>query len=140
LAVVFVMFAMVLLALALGALTFDGLVSTVITTGLFIIFGIGLLFAFTVAFFAKIIVGIATGRFIFNLLNSKLANSGYWSMSLGVLLIVIFASIPWIGPLVSLIVSLLGFGAFWQEGRDGWRQRLSWHTDEGKPEVKVKPA
>lgn len=140
LAIVFVGFAMVLLALALGALTFNGLASTVITSGMFIIFGLGLLFAFTVAFFAKIIVGVATGRFIFNLFNSKLANSGYWSMALGVLLIVILAAIPWLGPLVSLLVSLLGFGAFWQEGRKGWQQRLSWHTDDTMPELKVKPA
>lgn len=135
----FVMFAMVLLAMALGVLTFSGLARTVITSGLFILFGLGLLFAFTVAFFAKIIVGIAAGRFIFNLFKSKLANNQYWAMSLGVLLIVILAAIPWVGPFVSLIVSLLGFGAFWQEGRKGWRQRLSWHTDEPIPEVKVEP-
>ena len=140
LAVIFILFAMVLLAMALGALTFDGLARTVITSGLFIVFGLGLLFVFTVAFFAKIIVGVATGRFIFNTFNSQLANSGYWSMVLGVLLIVILAAIPWVGPLVSLIVSLLGFGAFWQEGRKGWRQRLSWRTDEPMPEVKMKPA
>lgn len=140
LAIVLIGFVMVLLALALGAMTFDGLASTVITSGLFIIFGLGLLFAFTVAFFAKIIVGVATGRFIFNLFNSKLAHSGYWSMALGVLLIVILTAIPWLGPLVSIIVSLLGFGAFWQEGRKGWQQRLSWHTDETIPELKAEPA
>jgi cytoskeletal protein CcmA (bactofilin family) len=139
-AVMLILFVMVLLALALGALTFDGLASTVITSGLFIIFGLGLLFAFTVAFFAKIIVGVATGRFIFNRFKSKLAENGYWSMALGVFLIVILAAIPYLGPLVSLIVTLLGFGAFWQEGLKGWRQRLTWRTDESMPEMKVKPA
>ncbi len=139
-AVVFILFAMVLLALALGALTFDGLASTVIMSGLFVVFGLGLLFAFTVAFFAKIVVGVAAGRFIFKLFNSKLANNEYWSMVLGVVLIVFLVAIPWIGPLVGLIVSLFGFGAFWQEGRKGWRQRLDWHTDEPMPEAKMEPA
>jgi len=138
--VLVILFAMGLIAIALGALTFDGLASTVITSGLFIIFGLGLLFGFTVAFFAKIVVGAAVGRFIFNLFNSKLANNGYWSMALGVLLIVILVAIPYIGPLVNLIVALLGFGAFWQEGRKGWQQRLAWHTDEPMPDVKVEPA
>jgi hypothetical protein len=137
--VLFILFAMVLLAIALGALTFDGLSNTVIISGLFIIFGLGLLFAFTVAFFAKIIVGVATGRFIFNLFNSQLANNDYWSMALGVFLIVVLAAIPWFGLLVSLIVTLLGFGAFWQEGRKGWRQRLTWRTEEPIPDMKVKP-
>jgi hypothetical protein len=133
----FILFAMVLLAMALGALTFDGLASTVIMTGLFIMLGLGLLFSFTIAYFAKIIVGVASGRFIFNLFNSRLAANEYWSMALGVFLIVILTSIPWIGPIISLAVSLLGFGAFWQEGRKGWRQRLDWHTEE--PMLKVKP-
>jgi cytoskeletal protein CcmA (bactofilin family) len=139
-AVLAILFVMVLLALTLGALTFSGLAGTVITSGLFILFGLGLLFAFTVAFFAKIIVGVAVGRFIFNRFNSRMAQNGYWSMALGVLLIVILAAIPFIGPLFSLIVTLLGFGAFWQEGLQGWQQRLTWRTDEPLPEAKMKPA
>ncbi len=139
-AVLALLFVMVLLALTLGALTLDSLVGTVITASLLIIFGLVLLFAFTVAFFAKIIAGIAVGRFIFSHFNSPLAQNGYWSMALGVLLIVILVAIPYIGLLINLIVTLLGFGAFWQEGLEGWRQRLTWQTDEPVPEVKVKPA
>lgn len=132
---------MVMLAMALGALTLNGLSGTVITLGLFIIFALVLLFAFTIAYFAKIIVSVGIGRYIFSRFNSPFAESGYWSMALGVLLIVVFAAIPWIGPLVSLLVALLGFGALWQEGGQGWQHRLgAWRTEEPLPEMKVKPA
>ncbi len=131
---------MVFLAMALGALTFSNLVGSVVTLGLFVTFGLVLLFAFTVAYFAKIIVAVTVGRIIFNRFNSGLANSKYWTMGLGVLVIVLLTAIPYIGGLISLAITLFGFGALWMEGRKGWQERLSWHTEEPIPEAKAQPA
>lgn len=131
---------MILVAMLLGALTLADLVGTVVTLGLFITFGLLLLFAFTVAYFAKIIVAVAFGRFLFNKANSQFAQSGYWSLALGVFLIVLFTAIPYLGALISLAVTLLGFGALWLEGRKGWLYRLTWHSDDPIQEMKVSPA
>ncbi len=139
-AIVLTIVLMGLLVTAFGALTLDGLVGAVIMLGLFITFGLLLLFAFTVAYFTKIIVAVTGGRFIFNRFNSHLADSAYWSMMLGVLLIVILTAIPWIGSLIGLLVTLLGFGALWLEGRTGWQHRLAWWSEAPTAEVKVKPA
>ena len=115
-------------------------VGSVIVFGIFLTFGLVLLFSFTVAYFAKILVAVAFGRFLFTRFNSQWAESGYWSMALGVFLIVLFAAIPYVGVLVSLIVTLLGFGALWLEGRKGWQDRLTWHVDDPVQEMKMKPA
>ncbi|HUM68955.1 MAG TPA: hypothetical protein PLK31_08930, partial [Chloroflexota bacterium] len=132
---------MIMLAMAFNALTLGGLAGTTIAIGLFVLFGLALLFGFTVTYFAKIIVAVASGRFIFSKFNSRLAENRYWCMALGVLLIVILTAVPWIGPLVALVVALLGFGALWQEGIKGWQQRLgAWRSEEPMPEMKVKPA
>lgn len=132
---------MIMLAMAFNALTLGGLAGTTITIGLFVLFGLALLFGFTVTYFAKIIVAVASGRYIFSKFNSRLAENRYWCMALGVLLIVILTAVPWIGPLVALVVALLGFGALWQEGIKGWQQRLgAWRSEEPMPEMKVKPA
>ena len=140
LAIVLTVAVMIMVAILLGALTFADLVSAVVIFGLFVTFGLILLFAFTVAYFTKIIVSVAVGRFLFMRFNSRFAESGYWSMALGVFLIVLFTAIPYIGGLLSLIVTILGFGALWMEGRKGWQDRLTWHTDDSMVEMKVKPA
>lgn len=133
--------AMVMLAVALGMLTLSGLAGTVISVGLFAIFGLILLFGFTVSYFAKIIVAIAGGRYLFSRFHSRFAESKFWPMALGVLLIVILTAIPWVGPLFDLLVVLLGFGALWQEGIQGWQHRLgNWRTEGPEPEMKVQPA
>ncbi len=139
--IVLVFIVMIMLAMALGALTLADLVGAVIVIGLFVLFGLMLLFGFTVSYFARIIVAVAGGRYLFSRFHSRFAESGYWSMALGVLLIAILTAIPWVGPLISLVVVLLGFGALWQEGIQGWQRRLgSWRTEGPMPEMKVKPA
>lgn len=139
--IVLVFIVMIMLAMALGALTLADLVGAVIVIGLFVLFGLMLLFGFTVSYFSRIIVAVAGGRYLFSRFHSRFAESGYWSMALGVLLIAILTAIPWVGPLISLVVVLLGFGALWQEGIQGWQRRLgSWRAEEPMPEMKVKPA
>ena len=139
-AIVLTVAVVIMLALLLGALTFADLVGTVLTLGAFITFGLVLLFAFTVAYFAKIMVAVALGHYLFARFNNQFAESGYWSLALGVLLIVLFTAVPYLGPLVNLAVVLLGFGALWQEGRKGWLYRLTWHSDDPVLDMQVKPA
>ena len=130
----------IMVALLLGALTFADLVGTVLTLGAFVTFGLVLLFAFTVAYFAKIMVAVALGRYLFTRFNAHFAESGYWSLTFGLFLLVLFTAVPYLGPLVSLIVTLLGFGALWQEGRKGWLYRLTWHSDDPVQKMEVSPA
>lgn len=131
---------MVMLAMTFGALTLSSVAGGIVMLGLFVTFGLVLLFAFTVTYFSKVIVGLFLGRYLFNRFNSRLADSKQWSMALGVLLIVLLTAIPYVGWLIGLAVTLLGFGALWMEGRKGWQDRLSWHTEEPVPEAKAQPA
>ena len=130
---------MVMLAIAFGTLTFGSVAGSIVMLGLFVTFGLVLLFAFTVTYFSRVIVGLFLGRYLFNRFNSHLAESKYWSMASGVLLIVLLTAIPYVGWLIGLAVTLLGFGALWMEGRKGWQERLSWHSEEPVPEAKVQP-
>ncbi len=101
-----------------GFFTLGSLTATIIFVGLFLIFALMLGFILIASFLTKITVGNALGKWIFGLTRSNLADNKYWSMILGVLVVVLAVSIPFIGWLFGLVVLILGLGAFWLWGRE----------------------
>ena len=84
-----------------------------------------LVFAFFVAFaiillyLTKLIVGYLLGHAILNRLSPTLAENPIWSLLLGILLVVIVISLPFVGGLANLLIAILGIGALFLL----WRSR-----------------
>jgi hypothetical protein len=106
-----------------GFFSLGSLTATIIFVGLLIIFALVLGFILIASFLTKIMVGNAIGKWIFGLAKSTLADNKYWSMIVGVLLITLAVSIPFIGWLFGLVVLFLGLGAFWLWGRETLERR-----------------
>lgn len=101
----------VLLAIVLGLLTLGGLVALIIILGLLAEAALVLIFLITTNYLAQIIVGFAAGVL---LLESVLPGRGtgrVLPLVVGLIVYVILGAIPVLGPIVGLIVVLLGLGA-----------------------------
>jgi cytoskeletal protein CcmA (bactofilin family) len=101
----------VLLAIVLGLLTLGGLVALIIILGLLAEAALVLIFLITTNYLAQIIVGFAAGVLI---LESVLPGRGarrILPLMVGLIVYVILRGVPVLGPIVGLIVLLLGLGA-----------------------------
>jgi cytoskeletal protein CcmA (bactofilin family) len=101
----------ILLAIVLGLLTLGGLVALVIILGLLAEAALVLIFLITTNYLAQIIVGFVAGVL---LLESVLPGRGagrFLPLVVGLIVYVILRAVPVLGPIVGLIVVLLGLGA-----------------------------
>jgi cytoskeletal protein CcmA (bactofilin family) len=107
--VVAITIVMILLAVPLGLLRFDGLVAVDVIGGLLGIFGLSLALAIVAAWVADAVVGAAIANLI-----PKAERSNRWQefalMAAGAAVVVFFSSLPLVGVLVKLIVVVLGLG------------------------------
>ena len=104
--VVAVILVAVLLAIVFGLLGLDGLVGTVILTLFAVLVVLGLLFFLTVVFGAPAGVGLSLGSLVMG------SPARRWlALILGVLVVVILTSLPWIGGWLGLVVLVFGLGA-----------------------------
>ena len=62
---------------------------------------------------AAAIVGYFVGHQILQRVNPTLADTPYWPLLLGLLLVVVVIAIPWLGSLVNWIIAIVGVGALW---------------------------
>jgi hypothetical protein len=115
----------VLGGLLFGVLTLGQLTGTVIWLGILTLFGLIVGFVLVTAFVAKVVFGVALGKWIFLRANSPLAEHRYWPMIVGVLITVVviallsFPLIPGVlGWLVNFAIVLLGLGALWMWSRE----------------------
>ena len=120
----------VIAGLLFGLLTLSQLTGTVVWIGILALFLLIIGFALLTTFVAKVVFGIALGRWILASLRSPLAEHRYWPMVLGVLLTVAvtallsFPLIPgFLGWLVNFAVVLLGLGALWLWGLERTARR-----------------
>ena len=112
--------AMLLIAVifGLGSLTLAGLAWGAFWSGTV---GLGAFFTFftiLIAYGSKLVVAYPVGRWILQRLQSETASepvgwSQGWPLLLGVLLYVVAAGIPYLGFVISTLVTLLGLGAMW---------------------------
>jgi cytoskeletal protein CcmA (bactofilin family) len=125
-----VTFVMVLGGIVFGLLTLGGLSGTTVWLGVLSLFALILGFVLVTSYLAKIVFGIALGRWTLRALNSPLAEHRFWPMIIGVLItlaviaLLSFPLIPgFLGGLLNFAVILFGLGALglWLRERLGAR-------------------
>lgn len=122
-AVIVIAIVMVLLALILGALGFDGLLGIDIFGGIVLICAITLAFIVAAAFLVDAIVGLALARLIgarsgrLGGVSGSAVSRDRWAdfglLAIGVAIVVVLTSLPIVGGWIKLVVVLLGLGALW---------------------------
>ena len=125
-----VLFVMILGAVVFGLLTLGGLSGTTVWLGVLALFALILGFVLLTSFVAKIVFGVAAGRWILSRLGSPLAEHRLWPMVVGVVVTVLviaalsFPLIPgFLGGLLNFAVILFGLGALWLWLRDLWGKK-----------------
>lgn len=109
-----------ILGILLGVVTLGGLARTAFGVGFS---GLALtfaLFSLAVAYGSKVIVAYLVGRLALQRFGPQHAERGVWSLVLGVMLYVLFRSIPLLGWLIGVAVTCVGLGAMWLLFRQ-WR-------------------
>jgi cytoskeletal protein CcmA (bactofilin family) len=108
-----------------GVLTLGQLTGAVVWLGILTLLGLIVGFVLVTSFVAKVVFGVALGKWIFLRANSPLAEHRYWPMIAGVLITVVviallsFPLIPGIlGWLLNFVIVLLGLGALWMWSRE----------------------
>jgi cytoskeletal protein CcmA (bactofilin family) len=119
----------IMLAIIFGALTLGGLVAMIIGLSLTLNAALAIGSIAFLGYVAQIIVGSMAGRWLLERTQPAWAEQPIIPLVLGLILYVILAAIPWLGPLVGLLVALLGLGALWEWGRATfWRTRSTMPT------------
>ncbi len=109
--------AMIIGAILFGVLTLGEITGTIVVLGLLAIFALIFGFVLVTSFVAQIIVSTLGGQFILARIKPELAENKYWPLVIGVVLFAILVAVPFVGPLINLIVVLFGLGAIWYLGR-----------------------
>lgn len=99
------------LAVIFGVLTVGKLSATAILIGLFLAFAIFLVAYLMAVWGAKIVVSVWLGRLIAQRSSTTLDQSRIWPFLIGMVIVVALTSIPYLGGLISFVITLLGLGA-----------------------------
>ena len=123
--ILLLIFVTILGALIFGLLTLGGLSGAIVWIGILSLIGLILGFVLATSFVAKVVFGLALGKWILARLNSPLADHKFWPMVIGVAVTVIvvglltFPLIPgFLGGLLNFAIILFGLGTMWLWGRD----------------------
>lgn len=108
----------VVLALGLGALTLGNLVGAVASLGGAFTLSLLVVFGLVLTYLAKLVVGYLVGRSLLSRINPSLVEKPYLAVLVGAILLAIVIAIPFLGGLISFIVTLLGLGALFMLWRD----------------------
>ena len=111
---------LLLVWILLSVVTLGGLARSVLGIGGS---GLGLALAvltLLVAYGSKVVIAYLVGRVVVTRVASQSADRRGWALVIGVVLYVLARSIPLLGWLVGVIVTLAGFGAMWLVLQD-WR-------------------
>ncbi|MEX5299350.1 polymer-forming cytoskeletal protein [Kocuria sp. CPCC 205292] len=133
-AVLAVLAVAVLLAIALGWLTLAGLAAAVVAAGvvLDLVLVLGLVLA--VALLAPVVVAYTTGSLLLRDRAPARFGKRVLALALGLLIYVLLRAVPFLGPVVALLVALFGVGALvvwaWDAARRGRARR---RADRGHP-------
>jgi hypothetical protein len=132
---VFAAFVLIFIVAGLATLTLAGLAASVFGLG----FGaLGLLFttfSMVVAYGSKLVVLYPLAH---RLLENTLPTWNHYRLvplSLGTLFFVLLSSIPWLGMLLSIVITLVGLGAIWIVFRDHFTK-----TQTATPQLVLTPA
>ncbi|MCP5099205.1 MAG: polymer-forming cytoskeletal protein [Chloroflexi bacterium] len=118
-AVFVLMVTAIVLAIMFGTIGLGNLGGTLILLTLAILFALMVCFVMVLLYLTKIIVGYLAGRMILTRINPTWGENRYYSLLLGLLLVVIVIAIPWLGGLTNWLIALIGCGAIWLMWREG---------------------
>jgi cytoskeletal protein CcmA (bactofilin family) len=107
----------VALAIIFGWLTLGGLVGMTIVVGVLIDAALVASYVAFAAYVAQAVVGYVVARWLLRRMQPSWAERPIVPLVLGLLLYVALRAIPWLGPLASIVVVLVGLGGLWQWGR-----------------------
>lgn len=123
--ILLIIFVTILGGVVFSMLTLGGLSGTIIWLGILALFGLIVGFVLVTSFVAKIVFGMALGRWILKKAESPLAEHKFWPMVIGVAITVIvvallsFPLVPGLlGGLLNFIIILFGLGTLWLWGRE----------------------
>lgn len=106
------LFVIILVGVILGFISFGGLGSITIFTGLSLLTAIVALFGVAISLVSKIIVAYLAGQWIYAKLASS-QTSKVWPLIIGLAIYAVLQTIPFINILITLTVTLLGVGAMY---------------------------
>jgi hypothetical protein len=115
-----------LAAILFGTITLGDLSFLVATLGASLLVPILLVFILSAVYLTQILVGYLCGRWVLTRFGPEGADSPVWALLVGLLIVVLLATIPYVGPVSSLAVSLFGLGSLWviwRQGRTGLSDR-----------------
>ena len=123
--ILLIIFVTILGAVIFGLLTLGGLSAAIVWIGILALLAMILGFVLATSFVAKVVFGLALGKWILARVNSPLAGHKFWPMVIGVAITVIvvalltFPLIPgFLGGLLNFMIVLFGLGALWLWGRE----------------------
>jgi cytoskeletal protein CcmA (bactofilin family) len=112
---------LILLALFFGLLTLADMAGIILGLG-FGTLGIGVaVFAILLAWIGRLAVSYLIGQWILRKLNSPVAETRFWPLAMGAIILAILTAIPFLGWIIWFVVALAGLGAVWYI----WRGRLA---------------
>ena len=114
--------AIIIAAVMLGILTLGGLSAAIIFIGLAVLMMLITLFLLVTAYLTKLIVGYWAGHWVLSKIKPDAANNPYWSLIVGVAILVILVAIPFVGWLLSVVITCLGLGSLFLVARAMLRQ------------------
>jgi hypothetical protein len=123
---------MIFLAVISGVIELTGLVAVVIVLGLSAVAMLVVGFWFFTTYLAKIVLSVFAGRWLLSLAKLSLGENRFLSFTVGLVLLALASSLPYLGPIFGWLVVLLGLGALllWVFSR-----RPSDATPVHKPEI-----
>ena len=92
-------------------------------------------FSMLVAYGSKLVVLFPVSKWLLEKAIPAWSNFAWVTLMLGVIVFVLLASIPWIGSLFSIVVTLIGLGSIWLGFRDRFVQ-----TKPAAPKLALTPA
>ena len=127
-----IIFVTILGALLFGLLTLGGLSASVVWIGILTLLALIIGFVLATSFVAKVVFGLALGKWILARVNSPLADHKFWPMVIGVVITVLvvalltFPLIPgFLGGLLNFAVILFGLGTLWLVGRERFSKKAA---------------
>jgi hypothetical protein len=124
--VIAVILIMILGALAFGAVTLDDLAGIILWSGVLELMISTFAFVISISFIVDFLVGLALARLVIKRASPDWA-SNRWKEALllvaGTAVVVLATSLPAIGPLVKLVVIVLGLGAMFVALGEWWQRR-----------------
>jgi cytoskeletal protein CcmA (bactofilin family) len=109
---------MILGGIIFGGLTLSSLSGTIIWVGILMLFALILGFVLATSFLTKIVVGWLGGRWILSRFNPALGEHKVWPLVVGVVIVAVLVSLPFVGWLFSLLMIFAGLGAMWLWARE----------------------